>query len=73
MDDNWFFCNRVRDTIFHGAHALRALQMASGIRTSQVFRIIAKIYRDTGNSVATFHLMYLIRELERDERTNRHR
>ncbi len=73
MDDNWFFRNRVRDTIFHGVHALRALQLASGIRTSQVFRIIAKVYRDTDDVVATYHLNYLIFQLERDEMRNRNR
>jgi len=72
-DENWLLRNRVRDTIFHGVYALRLLQMASGIKTSQVFRIVSKVYRDTGDGVAVYHLSYLIFQMERDERRNRHR
>lgn len=73
MDDNWFFRNRVRDSIFHTMHSLRELQLLSGIKTSEVFKIIAKVYRDTGGERTNVFLFYLIRQLEQDERIHRNR
>lgn len=73
MDDNWYARNRARDAIVHGARAAREVQLLFGLKNSEVFRIIAKVFRDTGGETVNVRLIYLIRELEKDERSNRQR
>lgn len=73
MDDNWYARNRARDAIVHGARAAREIQLLFGLKNSEVFRIIARVFRDTGGETVNVRLFYLIRELEKDERSNRPR
>lgn len=73
MDDNWYARNRARDAIVHGARAAREVQLLFGLKNSEIFRIIAKVYRDTGDNGVNIRLAYLIRELEKDERNKRPR
>jgi hypothetical protein len=61
---------RVRRILKDEVLKLRALQMAGGIKSSELFKIIASVFRETeGESVNVF-LIYVIRQLEADERRN---
>ena len=61
---------RVRRNIGDAIVQMRALQLLGGIKSSELFKIISAVFRDTGGNAENIFLIYLIRELEKEERKN---
>jgi hypothetical protein len=59
---------RIRRSIGDAIVQMRALQLLGGIKSSELFKIISAVFRDTGGNAENVFLIYLIRELEKEER-----
>ncbi len=68
---NWYFRNRSRDAIVNMLRVIRFLQLANGFKESEIMRAMAIVWRESGDqtSFATLYLFWMIRELEKDERS----
>lgn len=72
MDEETYFRNRSRDTVVDLIRVVRSLQALNRWNDSYIFKVIAKVCRETGaSSLLELHLFWLIRELEKHERQNR--
>jgi hypothetical protein len=61
---------RVRRNIRDEIVKVRALQLLGGVKSSELFKMISAVFRDTGGNAENIFLVYLIRELEKEERKN---
>ncbi len=59
---------RIRRNIGDAIVQMRALQLLGGIKSSELFKIISAVFRYTGGNAENIFLIYLIRELEKEER-----
>lgn len=54
----------IRDKLFE----IRGLQLVAGVKSSELFKMINAVYRETGGNAENVFLIYLIRQLESQER-----
>jgi hypothetical protein len=62
---------RTRELLKGKIFVLRAVQIMGGVSDSELFKMIAQAFRDTGGEATNVFLIYLIRQIEADERRNR--
>ncbi len=67
MESIGYIRNRVRAWISAQLRFTRELQLIAGIPSSQILRLLATVFRETGEGRVAVYLMYVVRELEQNE------
>ncbi|MBD0344040.1 MAG: hypothetical protein ICV63_04245 [Coleofasciculus sp. Co-bin14] len=62
---------RTRELLVSKIFVLRAVQVMGGVKDSELFKMIAQVFRDSGGESTNVFLIYLIRQIEAEERKNR--
>lgn len=69
MDErDWYLRNSSRDAIADMFRVIRRLQVINGFRNSDIVEVMVNIWRIQGDVILASHLLYMLRDLRRDER-----
>jgi len=68
---DWYLRNRSREAIIDMIRVIRRLQLVNNFKDSEVMRAMAIVWRESGDrtSFCQLYLFWMIRELEKDERS----
>ena len=61
----------MRDAIASMLRAIRALQIITGFKDSEILQIMVTVYRETDGAVMNVYLAYVLLQARRDERNRK--